>query len=1020
MPSFFTESRGSGGKQMERVILEKWYWETFDGRNGGNARDGVFERYYDHLQRALLRGLNDLESTREAAMPELSEELTEAYLGQMKRITLRALLLEMEICEEEGSLKGVNGQEKYACFEESFLGNPEYLREVYDAYPLMYEGMLRTLGDFVRNIEEVLKRFAEDREGINSRFFQENPCRNIRRIGGGGSDAHRQGRRVFILEMDNGEKLVYKPRSLAIDERYTAFLGWIFRGLGMPFWWNCAWDRGNYGWCQWVSGSACRSREELQRYYYRNGILLCVSYLLGSEDIHYENLIACGEYPVIVDLEMIVGSRGMGQEREMGHTERFYRESVLQTGLLPLYAWNRDGEGVNVSAINGKGGQLAPVEVPVVAEPGTIKMHIEYRRPATREGKNLATLEGKFIEPAEFLEEIKRGFGDAYAFLAGRKEEVREQLRQFRDVEARYVVRDTQKYFMLLQALGHPDMQTGEEGRELVWDVLEEGTGEAGEWVKEQEKQELMRGDVPIFSYRPGGLQMYSGTGECLETYFAYPMMKYIERRLDRMGAEDLERQQKLIRSALLMGVKRDTEQGCPWAAEVMETASDGWRNEKREEGAAVEGWRNGRQEEEAAVKRWRSEWQEAEDIRIRVAERIGDILLENAIWSEDGKEVGWITMTAAGFRERSCLIRPMDCSLYGGLAGIALFMAELSRKTEKEGYERLRKVLVDMLFRHTDELFRKEETGRLLTGAYTGEASLAFAYMMLYEICGNSIFLEYLRKQCRVTAEGLAGDREYDVLGGNAGAILVFLKAYGLTGENCYLVWAREAGDWLLWAAVDYGYGSGWVNRSAGVALTGFAHGTAGIMLALVRLGYDTGEKKYWEAAYRAYRYEEHYYREELLDWEDLRGGEGKLQESPEMAWCHGWGGIVLARMEAMKYVEGDFREELGRIQGFAEEKLMAEGSGYKVYLKKSFCLCHGICGNLALMAGMGKMAEEIWHFKYLVMKAIEDGEKDVGGTWAKAEESGDYGLMGGLAGVGYSCLCGEGKILRVLRVSW
>ena len=300
---------------MERVILEKWYWETFDGRNGGNARDGVFERYYDHLQRALLRGLNDLESTREAAMPELSEELTEAYLGQMKRITLRALLLEMEICEEEGSLKGVNGQEKYACFEESFLGNPEYLREVYDAYPLMYEGMLRTLGDFVRNIEEVLKRFAEDREGINSRFFQENPCRNIRRIGGGGSDAHRQGRRVFILEMDNGEKLVYKPRSLAIDERYTAFLGWIFRGLGMPFWWNCAWDRGNYGWCQWVSGSACRSREELQRYYYRNGILLCVSYLLGSEDIHYENLIACGEYPVIVDLEMIVGSRGMGQER---------------------------------------------------------------------------------------------------------------------------------------------------------------------------------------------------------------------------------------------------------------------------------------------------------------------------------------------------------------------------------------------------------------------------------------------------------------------------------------------------------------------------------------------------------------------------------------------------------------------------------------------------------------------------------------------------------------------------------
>ena len=264
----------------------------------------------------------------------------------------------------------------------------------------------------------------------------------------------------MILEADNGEKLVYKPRSLAIDEEYTAFLGWVFRGLGVPFWWNCAWDRASYGWCQWVSGSACHSREELERYYYRNGILLCVSYLLGSEDIHYENLIACGEYPVIVDLEMIVGSRGMGQDREMGNTERFYRESVLQTGLLPLYTWNRDGEGINVSAINGKGGQLASVKVPMVAEPGTINMHIEYRKPETGEGKNLAVLEGEFIEPAEFLEEIQRGFEDAYGFLSGRKREVWEKLWQFRNADVRYVVRDTQMYFMLLQAMGHPDMLT--------------------------------------------------------------------------------------------------------------------------------------------------------------------------------------------------------------------------------------------------------------------------------------------------------------------------------------------------------------------------------------------------------------------------------------------------------------------------------------------------------------------------------------------------------------------------------
>ncbi len=828
----------------------------------------------------------------------------------------------------------------------------------------------------------------KDREGINSRFFKGNFCRNILRIDGGGSDAHRQGHRVLFLETDNGERLVYKPRSLAIDEKYTAFLGWVFSGMEIPFWWNCAWDRGDYGWSQWVSGAPCHSWEELERYYYRKGILLCVSYLLGSEDIHYENLIACGEYPVIVDLETIMGSRGMGRDREMGNTERFHRESVLHTGLLPLYAWSSDGEGVNVSSINGKGGQLAPVRVPVVVEPGTINMHIEYRRTATREGKNLATLEGEFIEPTQFLGEIHKGFGDAYAFLVGRKGKVREKLSQFGDVNVRYVVRDSQEYFMLLQALGHPDMLTEKEGRKLVWDVLKEGAGESGEWIRKEEQKELARGDVPSFSYIAGRRQMYSGTGASQEEYFAYSVLECIVRRLGRMGAEDLWRQQNLIRTALLMGTTQEIGQGYLWEAEKMGAASD-----------RCETWRQGG----------------AEGIRIGAAERIGDILLKNAVWSEDGREVGWLSMMAAGFRGRSCLIRPMDCSLYGGLAGVALFMAELSQKTNKEEYEKLRRVLVDMLFLHTDNLFKERREGKQLTGAYTGEASLAFVYMLLYDIYGDCIFLEYLRKQCQATARGLAEDQEYDVLGGNAGAILVFLKAYRLTEETCYIAWAKEAGDWLMRAATDYGYGSGWVNRLSGTALTGFAHGAAGIMLAFARLGHDTAEKKYWEAACGAYRYEEHYFREDMLDWEDLRGGERGIQKNLEMAWCHGWGGIVLARMEAIKCAEGDFREELRRIKGVVTEKLRTTEDGKKIYLKNSLCLCHGIFGNLALMSRMVEMSEEVWPLQYLVMKKIGC---DVN-TWTKEKESGDYGLVGGFAGVGYSCLCGEEKVLELLCIS-
>ena len=928
-------------------------------------------------------------------LPELSPELLAAFRGQMQRITLRTLLSEMELCEENGMLEGATEEERYRYYEESFLGDPGYLREVYEAYPTMYGNMLQALGDSIRNIAEMLDRFAEDREGINSHFFPDRSCKAIRQIGGGSSDSHRHGHRVFTLELDNGEKLVYKSRSLAVDSAYEVFLRWVSDGIKVPFQWSRTWDRKEYGWCQWVSARCCHSREEMERYYYRNGILLCVSYLLGSEDFHYENLIACGEHPMIVDLEMAVGSRGTRGRGEMTGTERRHMESVLQSGLLPLYTWNDQGKGVNVGAINGKGGQLVPLSMPVVVDPGTVRMHIEYRQPKMKEGNNLATREGEFVEPYEFLGEIQAGFGEAYAFLVSNREEAWERLAPFQDAAVRYLIRDTQQYSMLLTALGHPDLLTGDSHREAIRKALENGTedGAAGLWIREQELQELLSGDVPYFYYHAGGKGLYSGTGEGFDGYFSCTAMERVGQRLRRMCAADLERQQKLIRTSLLMGTKR-AMQGAEWPGQDGDGAAPGM------EGTSPE---------------------ERESRRIRAAEKLADILVRDAIWSEDGGEVGWISIMMAGYGERSYWMKPMDDYLYGGLAGVAVFFAELAERTGKEEHRQMRKALVDALFRHTDGLLQREDTEKLPTGAYAGEASVAFAYMLLYSIDKDSIFLQYLWKQCQVTARGLAADREHDVLGGNAGAILVFLKAYHLTGQEQYMAWAREAGDHLLGSATLYGHGMGWVNRSAGTALTGFAHGTAGIMLALARLGHDAQEGGYLEAAYQAYRYEDHYYRERLRDWEDLRDGEGASPEEQRMAWCHGWGGIAMARMEAERYAEGAFKEELGKVRDFARRKVRDGAYKRTAFRKPDFCLCHGRCGNQALLAHLGDagdilaVQEDAADEKERIVDMICRGDVE---ELLELQECSNYGLTGGIAGLGYGCLCDSEKTFNLLRI--
>lgn len=964
---------------MKRIDLEKLYWNI--SKENCSKKGGGFEEYYAHLKRVFVQGIeicrkeNSTQIVRH--MPELSQELMEIFTKQMQQITMRTLIFEMGICNECRELNGVTSEEKYENFSKEFLQNLDYLKELYKEYPVMYEALLQAMEDWIQSITELLERFEQDRPELNRRFFVNAPSKAIQKICGGSSDSHRGGHRVYILELDNGDKLVYKPRSMKLDVAYQEFSQWTFQGLQIYYWWNMIWDREIYGWCQWVSESSCNSFEELSRYYERIGVLLCIAYLLGSEDLHYENLIAHGEYPVLVDLEMIIGSRGVEtviEKRDWSETEQIYWESVLQSGLLPLYAWNEAGEGVNVGAINGDGSQVLPIVMPVVVNAGTVDMHVEYRHPMMGEGKNQALLCGKFVEPYQFLNEIEKSFEKTYQFFLMNQEEVLKRLKQFQGIHVRYLIRDTQQYAMLLMTLYYPDFLVDKIQRQALWKWLDRKKmcemNEVDCWVKEQEIKELVRGDIPYFYFDVGDGALYSGTGGKVENFFPVPISQCIAKRLVHMSKNDLERQKKLIRAALLMGTKK-----------ISMVKQGNWN---------------------IAFERYR------EENGVIAAEKIGDMLLEEAIWSDDKKDVGWISMIMAGYRERSYLIRPMKYYLYDGLAGVALFFTELVESSGKSKYREIMDVVRKKLFAYTDKMYWSKKSNTLLTGAYLGEGSIAFAYMMMYSINEMPIFLSYMEKQCQIVRRHLIDDVTYDILGGNAGAILIFLNAYQLTGEREYITWAREAGDYLIQSAVPYEVGIGWINPLIGRALTGFAHGGAGIMLALARLGHDTKDEKYHEAAYQAYCYEEYHYMKEWKDWADLRDFDYKERKKTEMAWCHGWGGIVMARLAAESYATGELKKELKKTRRFIQEKEISLFENGKI------CLCHGRCGNAALMYSMGLTEQAELLREQVIEEVCENNFRDK----LEVQEYENFGLMGGIAGIGYSCLVGEERIMELLSV--
>src|SRR5262249_2293041 len=139
---------------------------------------------------------------------------------------------------------------------------------------------------------------------------------------------HNCGRSVIKLTFSSGLKLIYKPKDLGIDEAFFALIDWLNEAIGgvqapdgvaairqmLPLRVLRRLrllNRTTHGWVECVEHVPLPDAEAAERYYRRMGMLLCLAYVLGGSDCHYENIIACGAQPVLVDHETLFQSSMM-------------------------------------------------------------------------------------------------------------------------------------------------------------------------------------------------------------------------------------------------------------------------------------------------------------------------------------------------------------------------------------------------------------------------------------------------------------------------------------------------------------------------------------------------------------------------------------------------------------------------------------------------------------------------------------------------------------------------------------
>jgi type 2 lantibiotic biosynthesis protein LanM len=915
----------------------------------------------------------------------------------------RTLTVELHIARQEGRLVGETPEERFRGFV-SDLGEPAACLDLLRRYPVLAQQVVVCLRQWSDFALEALGHLAADQEALGALFCRAADGDRLAEVGGGAGDRHRDGRCVLVMRFDSGFRLVYKPKPLAVDVHFQELLAWLNeRGLEPPLRTLRVLDRGAYGWEEFAAPEGCANTEEVARFYTRTGSLLALLYALEATDVHLDNLIAAGEHPVLVDLESLFHARfeAMAPRKASDVAERTMGHSVLRAGLLPQRSGGDfETEGFDLSALGGIGGQWSAAPLPDWEGAGTDQIRLVRRRLRIPDSENRPRLKGAEIDTGAILghgEAILAGFTSVWRLLAGHHGELLAPgglIDRFAGDEVRAILRPTMSYVRLLQESCHPHVFQSALERDRLFDRLWESaasrssSGALPDAVITAEHEDLWRGDVPVFTTRPGARDLWDSRGRRILGFCDEASLESVRRRLRGMDERDLARQSWFIRASLTT-LELNTDVVHLPTYEVLPP--------------------RGRAGRESLLAAARSIGDRLEALAVREEGEDSD--------AGTDRDVSWIGLTILG--EHWALV-PLGPDLYAGLPGIALFLSWLGELT---GEERFTKLAADALGTARRQLADGAAVLPLV-GAFTGWGGMIYTLVHLAALWEDPHLLDAAEEMAagplaelieRDAKEG-TNDR-WDLMAGSAGAVASLLTLHAVRPADRTLGLAIRYGERLLANAVPQAAGIAWQISDTERPLAGFSHGAAGIAWALARLATATGDARFRQAAEEALRYERSLFSPTADNWRDVRN----IVRAPDApqdgdyfmnAWCHGAPGIGLGRLLTRPHMKDDtFDSEIET----ALATTLREGFG------QGHCLCHGDLGNLETLllagrAGDGRWANEVERLSAVIVESFER----VGWQCGVPEGVETPGLMIGLAGIGYGLLrlAEPGRVPSVLAL--
>lgn len=898
------------------------------------------------------------------------EESIKQLLDQLFQLSYRVLIVEIHSASSTGKLLGETSEDRLTYYTTVMLQDKAYLSSIYNEYEVLTRLMKESTVQYFEYMLEILTRTQSEISNLEHKFNRGDSIGKIVRIETGVGDGHNGGRTVSMLLFPSGKKIVYKPRSLELEEGFNQMLSWLEERCNNKLlgYRTCAvHTKEDYGWMEFIAYKSCSDSDELKRFYKRTGQLLCLLYVTRSVDFHYENLIAHGEFPMLIDMESIFHAELKYEEKEKNSgyvtARRMINQSVNAISLLPKVLSNKDPlqeTMFDLSGLSMDEEQLVPIKSLFIEDLNTDRIKVVKKDSILQPKSNNPMMNGKRVKSEDYVSEIIAGFEGLYSWIMNHKALVCRMLADiFRPMRSRAILKATTFYSKLLSIAQHPDFLRDEVSRKLILHRVGINAPREQQWVIRSEFEDLSHNDIPYFTVSIQDTKLMNGRKEtCDDLITQSPLAAALE-RIESLSDKDLRRQLDFIEMSYLNRRSNCSDiTNLSFSPRLQKLTPEKW---------------------------------------LRTAVDIGDYIMEvslNGVNNSGNQDRFWVSTTIQGFEEKIWKPDVLGFDLYSGNPGVALFLGYLGKLTGRgdflkaafEAMEMPRQIIATL---KKDILYP--------VGAFSGLSGVFYTLGKLWSLEPREETADYIAAYVSTILVEIEKDSVYDVVSGSFGALAVSFSLLGSSDNRI-----RAAGTRLLERTSskllrsyesdqEMVYWPAYGNKS----YAGFSHGSAGAAAYLYRLYQFTKDNRILPVLEGAMKMERSLYSSDHKNWHTT-----DTSHEVGNGWCHGAPGILLGKT---------ILKEHGYTDSLIDKEIhTAMNTAIRMGIGNNPTYCHGDLGTLSILNYAARVSKNEALRNQAIQTYQELYDRVLSKEWnSRRMKSGwTLSLMIGITGFGYSML--------------